>query len=197
MGIVTECQKYVSWCKKYGLKPSNYNILQLFHLKDDMGFIFVEYQVAKENGALTDQEIAAVEGKEVGSTIEPEEEQIQIDTKVGTFFLIDAQDDVTAYEVLDSNKNFLGNVYTQDKKRFVRRLKAIEHISDICDLGVCDWMMYAKSKEELLEVLNNYIQEENQKYDDDSDLFTMDDLEYGKCEFYNIVGNNHFIVDFQ
>lgn len=69
MEIVTEHQEYLSWCKKYGLNPNDYHILQLFHLKDDMGFIFGEYQDAKENGALTDQEIAAVEGNEVGSTI--------------------------------------------------------------------------------------------------------------------------------
>lgn len=119
----------------------------------------------------------------------------RIDTKVGTFYIGDADDDNNAYEVLDSNKNFIGRVYIEDLEKFVKDLKSITHISDICDLGVCDWMIFASSKEDLLEELNNYIQEENNKYDEHSELFTLEDLTYGEYEFYNIVGDNHILVD--
>ncbi len=194
MSLTEDINKYITWCNKYGLKKTDPTNLHLFIHKGDMGFIFGDFQEAKENGVFTDQQIAAVEDKEVGSTME-NDNTIQIDTKVGTFFLIEAQDEAFAYVVLDSNKQFIGNVYTEYPEEFVEQLKAIEHISDICNLGVCDWMIFATSRNDLLEELNEYIQSNNEKYDEHSSLFTKDDLKYGEYEFYNIVGNNHILVD--
>lgn len=122
-------------------------------------------------------------------------QEIRIDTKVGTFYVEEADDDNYAYNVLDSNKYFIGKVYTEDLEAFIESLKSISHISDICNLGVCDWMIFANSKEDLLHELNNYIEEENRNYDEHNELFSIDELNYGKFDFYNIVGNNHIIVD--
>lgn len=148
----------------------------------------------KEQTDINNQEIISVKDKEVGSTID-DDNTIQIDTKVGTFFLIEAQDEDFAYVVLDSNKYFIGNVYTEYPEEFIKQLKAINHISDICYLGVCNWMIFATSKEDLLDELNNLICEENKKYNENNSMFTLDDLKYGEFEFYNIVGNNHILVD--
>lgn len=170
---------YLIWCNKKGFNKNNPKSLDLF-IKDQMD--------------ITDQEIISVKDKEVGSAIE-KNDLIRIDTKVGTFFLIEAQDEDFAYVVLDSNKYFLGNLYTEQPEEFIKQLKAINHIADICNLGVCDWMIFATSKEELLDELNEIICEENKKYNKNYSMFTLDDLKYGEFEFYNIVGNNHILVD--
>ena len=56
-----ECKKYVEWCEKYHLNKNDYQNLFLFTHKSDMGFIFQDYQDAKENGVLTQEQINAVE----------------------------------------------------------------------------------------------------------------------------------------
>lgn len=179
MSLTEDINNYITWCNAKGLNKNNPKSLDLF---------------IKEQMDITDQEIISVKDKEVGSAIE-KNDLIRIDTKVGTFFLVEAQDEDFAYVVLDSNKYFIGNLYTEQPEEFIKQLKAINHIADICNLGVCDWMIFATSKKELLDELNEIICEENKKYNENNSMFTLDDLKYGEFEFYNIVGNNHILVD--
>lgn len=57
-----QCKNYIEWCEKYHLNKNDYQNLFLFTHKGDLGFIFDEYQDAKENGALSENQICAVEG---------------------------------------------------------------------------------------------------------------------------------------
>lgn len=57
-----EFKDYCEWCKKYHLNKNKYENLYLYTHKNDMGFIFQEFAIAKENGALSENQIRAVEG---------------------------------------------------------------------------------------------------------------------------------------
>lgn len=62
MVLIEQLNKYVEWCEMHHLNKNNPINLHLFNHKSDMGFIFQDYQVAKENGVFTEQQIKAVEG---------------------------------------------------------------------------------------------------------------------------------------
>lgn len=58
-----ECKNYVEWCNKHHLNKNDYQNLFLFTHKSDMGFIFQEFQEAKQQGVLSVNQINAVEGE--------------------------------------------------------------------------------------------------------------------------------------
>ena len=48
-----ELNKYLSWCKKYELKPQDYKNFYLYTIKSDMFMWFDEILPAIENGSIT------------------------------------------------------------------------------------------------------------------------------------------------
>lgn len=55
-------KEYFDWLKKYDLEDNEDN-RYLYEVRNDIGWWFDEYQVAKENGCLSDNLIRAIEGK--------------------------------------------------------------------------------------------------------------------------------------
>ena len=105
---------------------------------------------------------------------------------LGTMFLdLDEEDRI---KLLDSNKNYVGYVCTdeleKDVKYYVEKLTKIKKIVGLVDLGFCSNMIFGKSLQDLADSFS--------RYEYDKGCFGKEVLE----EYSNIIGSNYILVDF-
>lgn len=125
---------------------------------------------------------------------------LQLDKNLWTFYIKkfnsymyvkQDENDCMRWNFYDSDHNFVDWFYGEifELIEFVDRVRHIEKIYDLVDLGLSLNMMYAPSLEELFENWNDYIQE-----DFKNEPFTIE--EFKENIPYNRVGQNYFIVNY-
>lgn len=114
----------------------------------------------------------------------------KLETPVGTFYLLynDSTDDIHC-ELLDSNSKWITNIYHRST---IRKLKNIQCISELVDLGIADNCTWGQSIEELANEINDVYFWEDEC---EEDRFTTEEM--ADYDFVNQVGTTYFIIDFE
>lgn len=112
----------------------------------------------------------------------------KLKTKVGTLYYEKAhKDEPFKYVLLDSNKNFITNVYNKD---YLEALENAETIGDQAEL--LESCYYSRSLQGLLEMINEDIEDTNQMYSKNEELFTLEDLIDN--EYLNNIGDYYIFL---
>lgn len=113
----------------------------------------------------------------------------KIEAKLGTLYYEIVEEEVKFY---DSDENFMIKVYEEEKEEINKLIKKIiecEEIYDLFTMIFCEYICFAQSLEELLEVINDTIELENKIYLYKDELLTMEDLKDN--DYLNRIGNNY------
>lgn len=111
----------------------------------------------------------------------------KLKTKLGILYYENSKEDSFEYVLLDSNKNFLSNIYHKDSLKAIKKCDEIYTLfADI--LG--EYVACAKSIDDLLVLVNNTIEFENKIYGYKDNLLTLEDLK----DNLNIIGNNYIYI---
>lgn len=96
----------------------------------------------------------------------------KLKTKFGTLYFEAAHiSEDFLYVLLDSNKEFITNIYC---KSSLREIERIEYLEDI--FGVIGRGLYSHSLEGLVDELNNYLEELTRIYDETYEPYTLEEL---------------------
>lgn len=114
----------------------------------------------------------------------------KLETSIGTFYLLyHASTDDIHCELLDSNSKWITNLY---HKGTIKKLRNIQDISELVDLGIADNCTWGNSIKQLTDDINDiyYAFPEDKEY-----RFSVKEMK--KYDFLNKVGNTYFIIDFE
>lgn len=118
----------------------------------------------------------------------------KLTTPIGDFYLERGLPDI-ALQLLDSNKEFITNIYENDPERIKWTLDHLKEIHSAGDLaGICvQSVTWGQSVEELTETLDDvYSLSEYREEREEEPWSVQDTIEYG----VNRVGTTYFICDF-
>ena len=111
----------------------------------------------------------------------------EIKTNIGEFFIeFDNREDFYC-RLLDSEQNWIANVYN---KETISELKKITHINQLPNLGICDNIMWASSKKELIELYMEYDYSYNEIECEFEDYIHFEE------DYICRVGKMYFIADY-
>lgn len=113
----------------------------------------------------------------------------RIETKMGTLYYERAEDELKFY---DSDKNFLIKAWKEEEKdanEFIQRIIECDDVYDLFTTIFSEYVCFAQSLEELLQVINDTIESENEIYLYQDELMTMEDLKGN--DYLNRIGNNY------
>ena len=92
--------------------------------------------------------------------------------------------------LLDSDKRFISNIYGGNKT--IKEIKKCKHPQDLFEAILIEGICFAQTVDDLLDEINNMIKENNDKYECNNSLLSLEDLKDN--DYHNRVGIWHIFM---
>lgn len=111
-----------------------------------------------------------------------------IKSKMGTMYYERTKEKNAGFDyvLLDSNKEFISNII---EKNTINAIKECDHPNMLFSEILGEFVCYAQSKEDLVDEVNSVIKEDNEKFEYNDPLLSLEDLEDNG--YYNQIGVWH------